>query len=75
MLGWLDYLSRINDIPLRAKYDDIRSHSLEVPLYPREVLLAEKLGAVSDMKKQCRQQVLPEYLRFNIIGNEVRNAY
>lgn len=75
LLAMIDYLSRINDIPLCTKYDDIRSHSLEAPLYPREVLMAEKLGTMNDMKKQCRQQAIPEFLRFNIIESEVKNVY
>ena len=75
LLAMIDYLSRINDIPLCTKYDDIRSHSLEVPLYPREVLMAERLGTMNDMKKQCRQQAIPEFLRFNIIESEIKNVY
>lgn len=74
LLAMLDYLSRINEIPLCTKYNDIRSHSLKEPLYPRDVLLIKKLNAESDITERCMQDAIPEFLRFNIIEREVRNV-
>lgn len=75
LLAMVDYLSRINKIPLCTKYDEIRTHSLKAPLYPRDVMLYAKLSKNSDIMEQCRREAIPEFLRFNIIECEVRNVY
>lgn len=75
LLAMVDYLSRVNDIPLCNKYDDIRIHSLKEPLYPRDVMLAVKLYKDYDVRERCKREAIPEFLRFNIIESEVRNVY
>lgn len=75
LLAMVDYLSRINDVPLCTKYDDIRLHALKKPLYPRDVIMAAKLSPDLDIKEKCRGEAIPEFLRFNIIESEVRNVY
>lgn len=75
LLAMIDYLSRINEIPLCTRYEDVRSHSLKSPLYPRDVALASKLHPALDIREQCRKEAIPEFLRFNIIESEIRNVY
>ena len=38
LLAMLDYISRVNDVPLCSEYDDLRQCRLEKPLYPASVL-------------------------------------
>ena len=75
LLAMVDYLSRVNELPLCTKYDEIRTHSLKEPLYPRDVMLAEMLHSELDVREKSRQEAIPEFLRFNIIESEVRNVY
>ena len=75
LLAMVDYLSRVNEIPLCTKYDEIRTHSLKEPLYPRDVMLAAKLHKQLDIRERCKREAIPEFLRFNIIESEVRNVY
>ena len=75
LLAMVDYLSRVNEIPLCTKYDDIRSRSLKEPLYPRDVLMAAKLHKDLDLREQCKREAIPEFLRFNIIESEIRDVY
>ncbi|MBQ7760923.1 MAG: helix-turn-helix transcriptional regulator [Clostridia bacterium] len=75
LLAMVDYLSRINEIPLCTRYSDIRSQSLKAPLYPRDVLMALKLHPELDIREQCKREAIPEFLRFNIIESEIRNVY
>lgn len=75
LLAMVDYLSRINGIPLCTKYDEIRTHSLKEPLYPKDVRLVAKLHKDFDVRKKCKQEAIPEFLRFNIIESEIRNVY
>ena len=75
ILAMVDYLSRINEIPLCTRYNDIRSQSLKKPLYPRDVVMAAKLHSSIDLREQCMREAIPEFLRFNIVESEVRNVY
>ena len=69
LLAMLDYLSRLNGLPLCNQYDDIRAQSLRQPLYPRDVLLEEKLRPGSQVLRRCRMEAVPEFMRFNIVEN------
>lgn len=75
LLAMLDYLSRLNGLPLCNQFDDIRAQSLRQPLYPRDVLLEEKLHPGSQVLRRCRMEAVPEFMRFNIVESEVRNVY
>ena len=75
LLAMVDYLSRLNDIPMCTKYNDIRSQSLKKPLYPRDVAMAVKLHTSLDVREKCRLEAIPEFARFNIIESEIRNVY
>ena len=75
LLAMVDYLSRLNDIPLCTKYDDIRTQSLKEPLYPRDITMAAKLSPDKKVMEKSRREAIPEFLRFNIIESEIRNVY
>lgn len=75
LLAMIDYLSRIHEIPLCNKYDDIRSRSLKETLYPKDVIMTAMLDAKSDIKKRSKDESIPEFMRFNIVESEVRNVY
>ncbi len=70
-LAMLDYLSRINDIPLCEKYNQIRMQSLSKPIYPKDVLLVDKLDGNNRAKEKCINDAIPEFLRFNIIETNI----
>ena len=74
LLAMLDYLSRINDIPLCSRYDDIRSKKLKKLLYPSSVLTESEVLGSDKPLRQAESEAIPEFLRFNIIENEVRNV-
>ena len=40
LLGMVDYLSRINNLPVCTDYNDIRSRKLEEPYFPAGVLVS-----------------------------------
>ncbi|MBQ7300315.1 MAG: helix-turn-helix transcriptional regulator [Clostridia bacterium] len=75
LLAMIDYLSRINDIPLCMQYDDIRSHSLGKTIYPRDVLLTCRLMNDDTIKETCMKEAIPEFLQFNIVESEIRDVY
>lgn len=75
LLAMLDYLCRINSLPICTKYTALRSQRLESPIYPRDVVMASKLDTRLDIKDACRSSAIPEFKRFNIIESEIRNVY
>ncbi|MCR5608426.1 MAG: helix-turn-helix transcriptional regulator [Lachnospiraceae bacterium] len=73
LLAMLDYLSRINEIPLCTRYNDIRERKLSKPIYPAGVLMTSKVIHSDEPLKEAEKVAIPEFLRFNIIESEVRN--
>ena len=74
LLAMLDYLSRINDIPICTKYDDIRTRKLSKPIYPTGVLLTSEILSSDEPLRKAEEEAIPEFRRFNIIESEVRNV-
>ena len=73
-LAMLDYLSRENNIPICTRYDDIRARRLSKPIYPVGVLLTSKVLKSEEPLRKAEKESIPEFSRFNIIENEVRNV-
>ena len=74
LLAMLDYVSRINSVPLCTKYDDLRRCKMNEMIYPSSVLAASAVAKDELIKEQSRRKAIPEFLRFNIVESEVRNV-
>ncbi len=73
-LAMLDYVGRENDIPICTQYDDMRSLKLKTILFPASVLVAAKVAKNDELKHRSIMEAIPEFMRFNIVENEVRNV-
>ena len=74
LLAMLDYLSRVNELPLCTKYNDIRAQRLEKPIFPAGVIMTSKVLKTDEPMRKAEREAIPEFLRFNIIESEVRNV-
>ena len=74
LLAMLDYLSRVNDVPICTKYNDIRSQQLSKPIFPVGILLSSEVLKSDEPIQRAKKEAIPEFLRFNIIESEVRNV-
>jgi len=74
LLAMLDYISRENDIPLCTRYNDIRSARLQETLYPLSIIALSAVSNSENPKQLSFQNAIPEFIRFNIVENEVRNV-
>ena len=74
LLAMLDYISRENDIPLCDEYDDLRRCRLDHTIYPLSVLAMSAALKEDDVLRRAEAMAIPEFKRFNIIENEVRNV-
>ncbi len=75
LLAMVDYLSRVNSLPMCTNYDDIRCHKLEKPYFPAGIVVSCAATGDERYKKEAMANAIPEFLRFNIVESEVRNVY
>ena len=73
MLAMLDYISRENGIPLCDEYDDLRRYKLEKLVYPASILAMSAAAKDKTVLYKAAMTAIPEFKRFNIIENEVRD--
>lgn len=74
LLGMLDYISRINDVPMCSEYDDLRQQRMQEIVYPVGVLLTARFLGDESIKEQALKEAIPEILRFNIVESDIRNV-
>ena len=74
LLAMIDYLSRMNNLPLCTNYNDIRSKKLEKPYFPAGVVVSYAATGDESIKEKALANAIPEFLRFNIVESEVRNV-
>lgn len=70
LLGMLDYISRINDVPMCSEYDDLRQQRMQEIVYPVGVLLTARVLGDESIKEQALKEAIPEILRFNIVESD-----
>ena len=73
LLAMLDYLSRVNNVAICTKYNDIRAAKLSKPIYPTGVILTSEVSKSDEPLRKAEEESIPEFRRFNIIESEVRN--
>ena len=73
MLAMFDYISRINDIPMCNKYNKIRKLKLPNIIYPTDVYCSYLLTKDNRILEDSFNKGIPEFKRFNIVENEVRD--
>ena len=74
LLAMIDYLSRMNSLPLCTNYNDIRSQKLEKPHFPASVVVSYAATGDESIKEKALANAIPEFIRFNIVESEVRNV-
>lgn len=73
LLAMLDYISRVNQVPLCKEYDDLRRCKLTETIYPAGVLAVCAAAKNEEAKKQAIRDAIPEFMRFNIVESQVRS--
>lgn len=73
LLALIDYLSRINNIPLYSKrYNDLRKEELDKPFFVGSNLI--RFDTIEEAEKNLNIEVIPEFRNFNIIEEDVFNV-
>lgn len=74
LLAMLDYISRINNVPLCDEYSDLRCQKLSEKIYPVSVIALSLASDNNEAKVLAERKSIPEFMKFNIIESEVRNV-
>ncbi len=74
LLAMVDYISKVNDIPICSEYNDLRMCKLQKTLYPASILAASIAAKNDEIKEKARAEAIPEFMRFNIVENEIRDV-
>lgn len=74
LLAMVDYLSRINDIPLCSDFDDLRRLKFQEPIFSESIIAASIVTKDDSWKKEAIQNAIPEFIRFNIVEGDIRDV-
>ena len=74
LLAMVDYISRINDVPLCDSYDEFRKAKLRNTVFPSSVIAAVAVSKDDRIMDRALAESIPEFTRFNIVESEVRNV-
>ena len=74
LLGLLDYLSRVNEVPVCTDYNAMRKQKLDKVIYPQSVRMMAAIKNSKEPLRQAREEAIPEFLNYNIVEGEVRNV-
>ncbi|GHU82609.1 hypothetical protein AGMMS50284_4760 [Clostridia bacterium] len=75
LLAMVDYLSRENNLPLCSEYNDIRKARLRSTMFPASIIAMSTLAKSDQPKQDSYEKAIPEFRKFNIVENEVRNVF
>ena len=74
LLAMVDYLSRLNNVPLCIDFNDLRSYKLEETVYPASLRLKAEIEKDDSILQEAVQNSIPEFIRHNIVEREIRNV-
>ena len=74
LLAMVDYLSRVNGMPLCEEYRDLRGAKLKQVLYPSSLVLEAKATKNAALLQQSERESIPEFMSHNTVEREVRNV-
>jgi len=74
LLGMVDYLCRVNGLPVNAGYGYIRKYTMENLIYPEGVDFICYLEGNDKCREEYLKEAIPEFLQFNIVEGNIRNV-
>lgn len=74
LLAMIDYLSRLNRLPICTNYNDIRRQKLKRPYFPASIAVSYAATGDERIKNEAVANAIPEFMRFNIVESDVHNV-
>jgi hypothetical protein len=72
LVAMVDYLSRLNDIPLYTKYNEIRHYQMEKRIFPLSISI--EAAVMEKDPDDMIDDAIPEFLQFNIVEGDIFNV-
>ena len=72
LLAMVDYLSKMNGVPLYSKYDYMRKYKLKDRIYPLSFTISAKIENKSE--EEYIDDAIPEFLKYNIVEGDIFNV-
>lgn len=72
LLAMVDYLSKLNQIPLYNKYEYLRHYKMDEKIYPMSLIVFSELEKVD--KDELASDAIPEFLKYNIVEGDIFNV-
>ena len=72
LLAMVDYLSKMNGVPLYSKYDYMRKYKLKDRIYPLSITISAKIDNKSE--EEYIDDAIPEFLKYNIVEGDIFNV-
>lgn len=72
LLAMVDYLSKMNGVPLYSKYDYMRKYKLKDRIYPLSITISAKIDNKSE--EEYIDDAIPEFLKYNIVEGDTFNV-
>ena len=72
VLAMTDYLSRINNVPLCTRFENLRGQKLKETVYPSSIIALSMAMKSDEVMKEAYDNAIPEFKRFNIVENDIR---
>lgn len=70
----VDYLCRLNSMPICSDYNDLRNFKLQKPIYPTGVLALAAVSQSDSPLKKYENESIPEFKRYNIFESQIRDV-
>lgn len=74
ILAMIDYLCRIENLPLAKDYDDIRELKLDKPVFPGSVIVMYNTLKDEKIKQEAIDNSIPEFISHNIVEGNIFDA-
>lgn len=74
MLAALDYISKVNNIPLCTKYTYLRQYRFEETIWPQQAELVCMVMNDDSFKDKLLKKANPEFLQYNIVEGDMRDV-
>ncbi len=74
LLSMIEYLCRVHGIAVPNKYGKIAKLRLKKTAYPGGIIMLA-LTSRPNAKEEAAEVAIPEFLRHNIVEDDIRNAY
>lgn len=74
LLAMVDYISRINNVPLCDSYSEIRKAKLKKTIYPSSMIAASAVAKDDGLMERAKAASIPEFMRFNIVEGDIRDV-